>query len=606
MSRLEAPMFEPPTLLSAGQLPPPPTAQRRSRVTTYFISTGWLHLTLLAMAVIFLFPFAWMVGMSLKTDEEATSTSFFPSVPHFRQSSPYVRPAEEIFKPADVSASDWKTLLPQITRQVRAVVDKAPLPASAADVDTDHLRAAATQTLTSRAIERIDKTFWTRDPATVAAATVAAIGEDEPASVVNDQLAQLKLFSLQVRSLDGQLFTSDLDTSWHGRLARDSQKDTGGAPVPQNKDTFICQWSVEAGDAHLIPSGNADVIQYHFNSASDAPVVLRAEFPFPIAFDDLHRIILALQGDDSWHRIDAELTLNGQRWTSDMSYYVAQFRGASIFFQPPGRLESLYAPRTWIPLKLVSNDASKTNPNIATLRLTLRPSSTVAAIYGKVQRNYVRAFRAVPFWLYVRNSVILVVMQLMGALFSSAFVAYAFARLNWPGRSIAFGVLLSTMMLPSQITMIPGFLIWKSLGFYNTLTPLWFGAWLGNAFFIFLMTQHMKTIPKELDEAARIDGLNAVQTWWYIIVPQVKPTLAAIAIMTFMGAWNEFMGPLIMLRDQGKFPLSLGLFGMKLDATADWTMLMAGNIIMILPVVVIFFCFQRYFIEGVTVTGVKG
>jgi multiple sugar transport system permease protein len=117
----------------------------------------------------------------------------------------------------------------------------------------------------------------------------------------------------------------------------------------------------------------------------------------------------------------------------------------------------------------------------------------------------------------------------------------------------------------------------------------------------------MKTIPKELEEAARIDGLNVVQTWWYVIVPQLKPTLAAIAIMSFLGAWNDFLGPLIYLRDQSKFPLSLGLFGMRImDASPDWSMLMAGNMLMTLPSIAVFFAFQRYFIEGMTVSGMKG
>jgi multiple sugar transport system permease protein len=163
------------------------------------------------------------------------------------------------------------------------------------------------------------------------------------------------------------------------------------------------------------------------------------------------------------------------------------------------------------------------------------------------------------------------------------------------------------MMIPNQVTMIPSFVIWRSLGWFNTLNPLWVPAWFGSAFFIFLMTQNMKTIPKELEEAARIDGLNAVQTWWYIILPLVKPTLAAIAIMVFMGAWNDFMGPLVMLRDQSRFPLSLGLFGLNVDAqTADFSLIMAGNMLMTIPVIVIFFLFQRYFIEGVTVSGMKG
>jgi multiple sugar transport system permease protein len=238
--------------------------------------------------------------------------------------------------------------------------------------------------------------------------------------------------------------------------------------------------------------------------------------------------------------------------------------------------------------------------------LFIRPSSTLGAICGKVERNYGRAFRSIPFWTYVGNSVLLVVLQLVGALFSSSFVAYAFARLQWPGRALAFGILLSTMMIPGQVTMIPSFVIWRSLGWYNTLNPLWVPAWFGSAFFIFLMTQNMKTIPRELEEAARIDGLNAIQTWWYVILPLVKPTLAAIAIMVFMGAWNDFMGPLVMLRDQSRFPLSLGLFSMNLDQGGDSTLIMAGNMLMTLPVILIFFLFQRYFIEGVNVTGMKG
>ena len=163
----------------------------------------------------------------------------------------------------------------------------------------------------------------------------------------------------------------------------------------------------------------------------------------------------------------------------------------------------------------------------------LTPSSTLAAAAAKVERNYVRAFDSVPFLTYVGNSLLLVVLMMAGFLFSSAFVAYAFARLTWPGRRVALVLLLATMMVPPQVTMIPSFLVWRGLGCYDTLYPLWVPAWMGSAFFIFLMIQHMKTIPKELEEAARIDGLGLVKTWWYVIVPQLKPTLAAIAIMSF-------------------------------------------------------------------------
>jgi multiple sugar transport system permease protein len=317
-------------------------------------------------------------------------------------------------------------------------------------------------------------------------------------------------------------------------------------------------------------------------------------------------MVIAYKGDGSWNHVDIAVQLGDQRYTSEETSYIAQHRGASILLQPPTFQDQTLGPRTWVSLAPAGHAANSVSPTNATVTLTLWPSSTPRALWGKFQRNYTRAFRSAPFWTYIGNSLVVVILQLLGVTFSSGFVGYAFARLNWPGRSLAMGILLGTMMLPSQVTMIPTFLIWRSIGWYNTLNPLWIGAWLGNAFFIFLMVQHMRTIPRELDEAARIDGLNEFQSWWYIMMPQVKPTLAAIAIMTFMGAWNEFMQPLILLRDQTKFTLGLGLFAMRLDANADWALIMAGNLLMILPVIVIFFLFQRYFIEGVTVTGMKG
>jgi multiple sugar transport system permease protein len=314
-------------------------------------------------------------------------------------------------------------------------------------------------------------------------------------------------------------------------------------------------------------------------------------------------VFVAFRPDDSWHGLTATLDVGGTHWTSTRTTYLAQNRALSVSFQPPSFDDTTLRARTWV---LLQDSGPSPRKRDARLELTLAPSSTATAMFAKVTRNYRRAFDSVPFLQYVGNSVLLVALSMAGFLFSSAFVAYAFARLSWPGRSVALVLLLSTMMIPSQVTMVPSFLVWKRLGWYDTLNPLWVPAWFGSAFFIFLMIQHMKTIPKELEEAARIDGLGIIKTWWYVIVPQLRPTLAAIAIMSFMGTWNEFMGPLIYLRDQTKFPLSLGLFGMRVDQAADWSMLMAANMLMTIPSIIVFFAFQRYFIEGMTATGMKG
>ena len=563
--------------------PKPHTRPLLARLWRHVADQWIVHLTLLVMAALFVFPFIWMIGMSLKTDDEATSTAMFPAVPTFRAASPFVVPPENLPRPETVDRARWENLLPQLTAAAKAAIAPLPLPPGVEPDIADLLRDAATVEAVRRGIGRLDDRRWADSggDAQMLADFKSTLTPDELQILLGDRLARFELTGIQIRSLSGHV----------NQITRPGQPDG---------------WKVVSGNADLVPSGgSALMVRYRFDSASAEPVVLRYDFAAGVAPAELHRLIISYTGDASWHRMDVQFRLDDKTYTSNSSTYIAQSRASGLLLQPPTFQDDTLGPRSWVPLTPMDSTAIG-GDNMASLTLTLTPSSTVRAVYGKVERNYARAFRSVPFWTYVRNSVILVVLQLAGAMFSSGFVAYAFARLNWPGRSLALGVLLATMMLPAQVTMIPTFLIWRSLGWYNTLNPLWIGAWLGNAFFIFLMIQHMKTIPRELDEAAKIDGMNPLQTWWYVIMPQVKPTLAAIAIMTFMGAWNEFMGPLIMLRDQSKFPLSLGLFSMRLDSGDDWSLIMAGNLLMTLPVIVIFFLFQRYFVEGVAVTGMKG
>jgi multiple sugar transport system permease protein len=346
-------------------------------------------------------------------------------------------------------------------------------------------------------------------------------------------------------------------------------------------------------------------IPYDF-SKSNEPVEIRIPIELPVPFKDIHKLAIAVKPDDSWHRVEVEFVDHRDSWISTRPVYLAQHRPMTILYQPPSADDESLKSKTWVSLKQNVGAPSAKPDSPAELRIRILPSHTAQAVYGKLTRNYDRVFRSVPFWRYVGNSLLLVILSVAGMLFSSTFVAYAFARLNWPGRSIAMAILLSSMMLPPQVTMVPSFVVIKSLGWYNTLNPLWFPAWLGSAFFIFLMVQHLRTIPRELEEAARIDGLGYVQTWWYIILPQLKPAAAAIAILTFMSAWNDFLGPLIYLRDQSLFPLSLGLYDLQLQGFNDQSVIMAGNVLMTLPVVIIFFLFQRYFVAGVTMSGLKG
>ena len=196
-------------------------------------------------------------------------------------------------------------------------------------------------------------------------------------------------------------------------------------------------------------------------------------------------------------------------------------------------------------------------------------------------------------------------MSIIGQVLSCSLAAYAFARLHWPGRDVMFGLLLATMMLPGQVTMIPVFMIFRMLGWYNTLEALWVPSFFGSAFFIFMLRQFMRAIPTDLEDAAKIDGCGFLGIYWRIILPLTRPAIAAICVFTFMNTWNDFMGPLIYINDQRLYPLALGLFDFRSEHGSEFGMLMAASALMAIPVIVIFFAAQRYFIQGVTLTGMK-
>jgi multiple sugar transport system permease protein len=207
---------------------------------------------------------------------------------------------------------------------------------------------------------------------------------------------------------------------------------------------------------------------------------------------------------------------------------------------------------------------------------------------------------------FLGNTLIVTALSMAAVLLSSSLVAFSFARLRWPGRDALFVLLLATMMLPAAVTMIPTFLIYRHLGWIDTLRPLWFGGLFGGAFNIFLLRQFFLTIPTELEDAAKIDGCGYFTIYWRIMLPLIKPALAALAILHFMGTWNDFMGPLIYISSPEKMTGSYALQLFRSAHTAEWALLTAAATLWTLPVLLLFFFTQRYFIQGITLTGIKG
>jgi len=230
--------------------------------------------------------------------------------------------------------------------------------------------------------------------------------------------------------------------------------------------------------------------------------------------------------------------------------------------------------------------------------------SSVSFRWGNFPRA-VRAMRHFP--RYLANTLILCVLNVAGTVLSSSLVAYGFARLEWRGRDRLFALLLATMMIPFPVVMVPLYGLFRSLGWVGTLQPLWVGSFFANAFNVFLLRQFFRTIPKDPSEAARIDGCGEFRIFWQIILPLCRPALVVVALFTFLGAWNDFLGPLIYLTDERDFTLALGLQAMKTSESGatEWHYLMAASTLVILPVVTLFFVAQRSFIEGIALTGTK-
>jgi multiple sugar transport system permease protein len=219
--------------------------------------------------------------------------------------------------------------------------------------------------------------------------------------------------------------------------------------------------------------------------------------------------------------------------------------------------------------------------------------------------NFIEAWTSQPFTQYFFNSMIVVVGTTIGQLISCSLVAYGFARFKFKGRDVLFIILLATMMIPWDVTMIPMYMEFNAFGWINTLKPLIVPAWFGSPFYIFLLRQFLLNIPRELEEAAMIDGANHFQIYYKIYMPLVKPTLVLIAVFNSLSVWNDYLGPLIFLNDQSKYTLTLGLAQFKGVGDVNMSAIMAITSIICIPPLIGFFFAQKQIIEGISTTGIK-
>lgn len=547
-----------------------------------------LHLVLLGGAVLFSLPFLWMVGTSMMNEREMfrPGMNFLPNKPDPRPQSPYLSDLEfpsRPQRPKNYPLKIWDQQKGRILAMMRERLGVVGVP-NAEGFDEEELKTAVVKACWQRILETVepDKVFHFADNMeTFAYVTVTR-------EMVNDVLTRMRrrlclghvsirTTAFEQRELAGTIPAADL---WK----------------PQTDNVSVTQVSDEGRKFALVRYDLGVSPRWQLQTVLDSPVPM----------DQIRTFSIAMRQDETWHRYRVTVECAGQKWESDEPLYFGGTEWQEIMLKKwDAERYNPYESHPWVWLKETPGGSSFHDGNKVRVTLAAERSTPLQAWHGKALHNYRLAWKYVPMWRYAATSFALVATNIVLMVLSSSLAAYAFARLQWPGRDFMFILLLGTLMIPQQVTLIPGFIIMKSLGWYNTLQPLWIGAAFGNAFNIFLLRQFMKGIPTDLEDAARIDGCGFLRIWWHIMLPLVKPTLAAIAVFTFIGTWNDFMTPLIYLNDQRLYPLSLGLFQLQTILSTNYAMMMAGSIIMTLPVIVVFFFAQKYFVQGITLTGMK-
>ena len=542
-----------------------------------------LHSALFAGSVLFAFPFVWLLSTSAKVPDEMYPPRWVPQVPDGVVESPYfgIRVNERPVQPSLVPDEDWDRVSPEAMEAISGAV--TGLANALPDFFKPHLsNPVLAEGIYGRLVRRAPDEVFDRPSGEAAAWFADSVDADLVREVFDAVYRRVLVSTVTLHGWDLSV------------------------EHPTGETDF--EWQVVDGDAELVRRDTGllrpgQEVQYSF--AKERLFTLQTTVPLEMAVENFRKVVVGNHGDRSWHPIHATIEVGGRKYESADRAFAGSDEWQDLTWQFPSADDDSIKLKNWLRLEDTGTSEVK-DPHTVRISLEYSHAPRLLATWYKYTHNYREALRMAPVDTYAWNSVFLVVLNVLGQMLGSSLVAYAFARLQWPARDFCFVLVLATLMVPPQVTMIPVFLIFKELGWYNTLRPLWVMSLFGSAFYIFLLRQFMLGIPKDLEDSARIDGCGYFGIFWRIILPLVKPALATIGIFTFLSVWNDFMGPLIYLSDQRLYPLSLGLFSLQVMNVNAHEILMAASVLMTLPVMVLFFAAQRQFIQGVTLTGLKG
>ncbi len=552
-----------------------------------FIGIGYP--LLVAAAFCTMVPLLWLLSSSFKTADEvfAAPIQWLPKLPPRITSSPYIVTDvyPKIKKPASVDPETWKTLQPELEQVIwnNVQVHISKNSQLSTSLQTTELQTEMTKGIWKQHVATLLPEVWNGTAESIIKEVENSIIPETINTILKSVYREVALGTIEIEDLEFNR-TEVESVMW------DTDSDTG-------------QQIHEADHEELIAA-----LSYNFQDENNMRLTTTIKSPIPI--DSIRRIILPVRGDASYHHLSLSVSVNGTTYQPTRPFVLNTAQSENTIWRLhgiPGELESSHIPMQQFVSKqelLKSEAPGPDTENILSLQLTIHRPSYLSIVWDKLTTNYRNLWKSVPYNRYFINSVFIATASTLLTLFFCSLAGYAFAKYQFRGKTILFGILLASMMIPFQVLLVPLFGLMYDIGWLNSYKAIIIPFSVG-AFGVFLMRQFIVTIPSELLDAARIDGCSEFGIYYRIVLPIIKPALGALTIYSFLSSWNGYLWPLIVLRDEAKYTLPIGLANLIGIYRQDYGMLMAGTLLSLLPIVVLFLAMQREFVQGITLGGVK-
>ncbi len=559
--------------------------KRNRRVKTK-IFKGIGYLLLVGAAFCTMIPLLWLLTSSFKTANEifAVPIQWFPSFPPRVASSPYIvkNAYPKIERPTAVDETVWETLQPELTQ---AIWEKTQTHIAANAqlsnyVLSEGLQTEITEGLWHQLVASLPDEVWSGTTVSITTAVQDAIIPEAVDTIWSSVYREVAVGTLQIEDLD-----------------------FNRTPIE------VVDWEAKAG-TRIRPSDDAQTaagLSYDFQDNNTTYMTATVASPIPIG--RIRRITLPVRGDASYHRLSLAVSVgNGTAYQPTRPFVLESALWKDAVWRLhgiPGELESSHITMQQVETNhTVQSTMEAGAENQLFLQLTIHQPAYLSIVWDKFTSNYRNLWKTVPYNRYFVNSVFIATASTLLTLFFCSLGGYAFAKYQFRGQKILFGILLASMMVPFQVLLVPLFGLMYDIGWLNSYKAIIIPFSVG-AFGVFLMRQFIVTIPSELLDAARIDGCSEFGIYYRIVLPIIKPALGALTIYSFLGSWNGYLWPLIILRDEVKYTLPIGLANLVGIYRQDYGMLMAGTLLSLMPIVILFLAMQREFVQGITLGSVK-